>query len=95
MLWLCYKMPSGLFGINRDTSVIHEKAKIVCFNFMQPQKMKFKSVQINMKHRLIFHKALSEYYTIYTIFRDKKMISIFTHQKSVVIHEHKKQQHDS
>ena len=43
-------MPSGLFGITRDTSVMHEKAKFVCFNYMQPQKMKFKSVQINMKH---------------------------------------------
>ena len=29
---------------------MHEKAKIVCFNHMQPHKVKFKSVQINMKH---------------------------------------------
>ena len=29
---------------------MHEKAKFVCFNYMQPQKVKFKSVQINMKH---------------------------------------------
>ena len=29
---------------------MHEKAKFVCFNFLQPQKVKFKSVQINMKH---------------------------------------------
>ena len=29
---------------------MHEKAKIVCFIYMQPQKTKFKSVQINMKH---------------------------------------------
>ena len=43
-------MPSGLFGITRNTSVMHEKAKFVCFNKKQPQKMKFKSVQINMKH---------------------------------------------
>ena len=28
---------------------MHEKAKFVCFNYMQPQKVKFKSVQINMK----------------------------------------------
>ena len=28
---------------------MHEKAKIVCFIYMQTQKMKFKSVQINMK----------------------------------------------
>ena len=50
MLWLCYKLPSGLFGNTKDTSVMHEKAKLVCFNYMQPQKVKFKSVQINMKH---------------------------------------------
>ena len=50
VLWLCYKMLSGLFGITRDPSVMHEKAKFVCFNYMQPQKVKFKSVQINMKH---------------------------------------------
>ena len=25
-------------------------AKFVCFNYMQPHKVKFKSVQINMKH---------------------------------------------
>ena len=29
---------------------MHEKAKFACFNYMQPQKVKFKSVQINMKH---------------------------------------------
>ena len=29
---------------------MHEKAKFVCFNHMQPQKVKFKAVQINMKH---------------------------------------------
>ena len=28
---------------------MHEKAKFVCFNYMQPQKVKFKSVKINMK----------------------------------------------
>ena len=28
---------------------MHEKAKFVCFIHMQPQRMKFKSVQINMK----------------------------------------------
>ena len=50
MLWQCYKLPSGVFGNTRDTSVMHEKAKFVCFNYMQPQKVKFKSVQINMKH---------------------------------------------
>ena len=29
---------------------MHENAKFVCFIYMQPQKVKFKSVQINMKH---------------------------------------------
>ena len=46
---LCFELPSCLFGNTRDTSVMHEKAKFVCFIYMQPHKMKFKSVQINMK----------------------------------------------
>ena len=50
MLSLCYKLSSGLFGNTRDTSVMHEKTKFVCFNDLQLQKLKFKSVQINMKH---------------------------------------------
>ena len=49
MLWLCFKLPSCLFGNTRDTSVMHEKAKFVCFIYMQLLKVKFKSVQINMK----------------------------------------------
>ena len=49
MLWLCFKLPSCLFGNTRNTSVMHEKAKLVCFIYMQPQKVKFKSVQIYMK----------------------------------------------
>ena len=28
---------------------MHEKIKFVCFNYMQPQKMKFKSVEMNMR----------------------------------------------
>ena len=28
---------------------MHEQAKFVCFIYMQPQKVKFKSVQINIK----------------------------------------------
>ena len=50
MLWLCFKLPSCLFGNTSDTSVMHEKVRFVCFNYMQPQKGKFKSVQMNMKH---------------------------------------------
>ena len=34
---------------DRDTSVIYEKAKLVCFIYKQPDQVKFKSVQINMK----------------------------------------------
>ena len=49
VLWLCFKLPSCLFGITRNTSVMHKKAKFVSFNYMQLQKVKFKSVQINMK----------------------------------------------
>ena len=52
VLWLCFKLPSCLFGNTNDTSVMHEKAKCVCFIYMQPQKVKFKFVQINMKHVL-------------------------------------------
>ena len=51
-LWLCFKLPSCLFGNTNDTSVMREKAKFVCFIYMQPQKVKFKFVQINMKHVL-------------------------------------------
>ena len=36
-------------GNNRDTSVIHEKAKLVCFIYMHSDKVKFEYVQINMK----------------------------------------------
>ena len=49
MLWLCFKVSSCLFGNTRDMSVMHEKAKFVRFIYIKPQKMKFKSVQINMK----------------------------------------------
>ena len=49
MLWLCFILPSCLLAITRNTSVTHEKAKFVCFIYMQPQKVKFKFVQINMK----------------------------------------------
>ena len=31
---------------------MHENAKFVCFIYMQPEKVKFKSVQVNMKHVL-------------------------------------------
>ena len=48
-LWLCFKLPSFLLCNTKDTSVMHEKAKFVCFINMQPQKAKFKFVQINMK----------------------------------------------
>ena len=38
-----------LFDHTWDTSFIYDKAKCVCFIYMQPQKIKFTSVQINMK----------------------------------------------
>ena len=43
------KLSSCLLDNTRDTSVMHEIAKYVCFIYMQPQKVKFKFVQINMK----------------------------------------------
>ena len=49
MLWLRFKLPSCVFGNTRDMSVMHEKSKLVCFIYMQLQKVKFKSVQIIMK----------------------------------------------
>ena len=48
-LWLGFKMLSCLFGHTSDTSVMYEKAKCVCFIYMQLQKVKFISVRINMK----------------------------------------------
>ena len=61
MLWLCYKLSSDLFGNIRDTSVMHEKAKFVCFNYMQPQKVKFKSVQIHLPKVLSGHLKITMY----------------------------------
>ena len=49
LLWLCFKLPSFLFGNIKNTSVMHDIAKCVCFICMQPQEVKFKFVQINMK----------------------------------------------
>ena len=53
MLWLWFKLPSCLFGNTRDKTVMHEKAKFVCLNNMQPQKVKFKSVQIKHETGLV------------------------------------------
>ena len=50
VLCLCFKYPCCLLGHNMDMYVINEKSKLVCFIYMQPQTLKFKSVQINMKH---------------------------------------------
>ena len=49
MLLLCFKLSSLLLGNTRDTFVMQKNAAFVCFIYMQPQKMKFKSVKINMK----------------------------------------------
>ena len=40
---------SCLFGNTRDTSVMYEKAIFACFIYMPPQKVEFRSVQINTK----------------------------------------------
>ena len=52
MLLLCFKLSPYLVGNTRDTSPMYEKAKFVCLYVIRPQKMKFESVQINMKHVL-------------------------------------------
>ena len=59
VVWLCFKLPSCLFVNNRDTFDMHEKAIFVCFVYMQPQKVKFKYVQINMKQVSYFDNCLS------------------------------------
>ena len=41
-----------VFGHTRDTAVIIEKAKGIYFIYIQPRKMKFTFVQINMKQVL-------------------------------------------
>ena len=42
---------------------MYDKATFLCFIYMQPQKLKFKSVQINMKqvsyHKRTFHTELN------------------------------------
>ena len=48
VLWLCFKLPSCLFGIT-GTRPLCMKKQNLCFNYMQPQKVKFKYVQLNMK----------------------------------------------
>ena len=53
MLLLCSKLSSCLLDNVRDMSVMNEKATFVCFVHMQPQKLKFKSVQINMKQKIV------------------------------------------
>ena len=55
MLWLRFELPSCVFINTRDTSVMQEKAKLVCFIYMQPLKVKFKSVQIYMKQVLYYN----------------------------------------
>ena len=45
-LWYGYALNCGN---TRVTSVMHDKLKFVCFIHMQPQKVKFKFVKINMK----------------------------------------------
>ena len=49
MLRLFFKLLFQIFDRTSDMPVVYEKAKFVCFIYMQTQKMKFKFVQINMK----------------------------------------------
>ena len=49
MSWLCIKLLFYLYHHTRDTSVAYEKAECVHFIYMQHQKIKFKSIQMNMK----------------------------------------------
>ena len=66
---------------------MHEKAKFVCFIHMQPQKVKFKFVQINMKHvlyKLVEYKKcnlllLILYMSVISYFlRDLLLIKLYT-----------------
>ena len=50
MVWICLKLPFCLFGNPSDTTVIN-----LFFIYMQPQKVKFTSVQINMKQVLSYY----------------------------------------
>ena len=42
-------MPFSLFGHTKDQLVAYKKAIVVCFIYMQIQKIKITSVQINIK----------------------------------------------
>ena len=55
VIWIWFKLPFCLFGHTKpDMSVIYEKAKFVSFIYMQPQKVKFRPVQINMKVEYLY-----------------------------------------
>ena len=60
MLWLCFKLPSCPLGNTRDMSVMHEKAKFVCFNYMQPQKLKNQISSNKHETGLVFIYSLSK-----------------------------------
>ena len=50
---------------------MHEKAKCVCFIYMQPKKVKFKYVQINMKQ--VSYKDLRSKYIAHYYWRQQNM----------------------
>ena len=54
MLCLCFKLPSCLLGFTRDTSVMHEKAKFVCFISMQPKKSEIQICSNKHETGLVF-----------------------------------------
>ena len=45
-------------------SVAYEKAECVCFVYMQQQKMKFKSVKMNMK-QVLYHSIHTKYQVLH------------------------------
>ena len=77
MLRLNYKLPSGLFGNTRDASAMHEQAKFVCFNYMQPQKVKIKFVQINMKHVSYIHMTMMKNWVRHILFLRNRGLIVY------------------
>ena len=51
---------------------MHEKAKFVCFIYMQLQKVKFQSVQINMKQVSYIHMIWVIVFYKYNLSRDMR-----------------------
>ena len=81
MLELCFKLPSCLFGNTGDTSVMHEKTNFICFNYMQPQKVIFQFVQINMKqvsYRMLHRSCIKDFPCMLNSFKFHFSLLTFT-----------------